>query len=84
MNKITATAARNNWFELIRKIIKCHDPIQITSKEGELVLMSQEDYESIVETVELMSVPDMLESIKEADRDIKKGKTYTMEDVFGD
>ncbi|MCZ7674314.1 MAG: hypothetical protein M5U34_47870 [Chloroflexi bacterium] len=39
-------------------------------------MLSEEDYESLVETLELLSVPGLYQSVKEADT------TYSMEDVF--
>ncbi len=83
MTTITATNARNNWFELIKKTIKSHIPVNITSKEGNAVLLSQEDYDSLIETLELCSDPGFVKSVKKADQEIKDGKTYSMDDVFG-
>jgi len=83
MTTITATAARSNLFQLIQKTIKEHSPARISSKAGTAILISEEDYESILETVELMSEPGLLESLKETDKEIERGEVYTMEQVFG-
>ena len=58
-------------------------PIRITSKSGDVVLMSGEDYESLLETLELLSQPDIAKSIKEARADIKAGRTKSLKEVFG-
>ena len=84
MKTLTATDARNNWFELIKNSIKGHNIYRITSKEGGAVLLSEEDYESLLETLELLSTPGMLKSIKQAKKEIKEGKTFSMKEVFGD
>jgi antitoxin YefM len=44
--------------------------------------MSKEDYESLIETLELLSIPGFLASIKKAKREIAEGKTVPMEEVF--
>lgn len=84
MTTLTATDARSNWFELLKKIIKGHRVCRIISKEGRAVMLSEEDYENLMETLELLSQPGMLKSIKRAKKEIKQGKTYSMKEVFGE
>jgi len=83
MTSMTASQARQNLFSLLKKSIKGHMPIQITSKSGDVVLLSKEDYESLIETLELLSIPGMRKSINEAETDIKAGRTKSLKDVFG-
>lgn len=45
--------------------------------------MSREDYESLIETLELSFEPGFVKSIRQADQEIKQGKVYSMKDVFG-
>ena len=82
MNSITATNARSNWFQLLKDTIKGHLPAKISSKEGNAVLISENDYESLLETAELLFVPGLKKSIKKADKEIEGGDLYTMDDVF--
>ena len=82
MNSITASNARSNWFQLLKNTIKGHFPSRISSKEGNAILISENEYESLLETAELLSVPGLAKSIKKADKEIEKGEVYTMEDVF--
>ncbi len=84
MKTLSATSARTIWFELLKKSIKAHQMYRITSKEGEAVLLSEEDYESLLETLELLSEPGFAKSIRQARHDIKGGKTYSLKEVFGD
>lgn len=84
METITATAARSSLFSLIKQTTKAHKEFRITSKEGNSVLLSEEDYEGLIETLELMSQPGFMEAFKEAKEDIKAGRVYTMDEVFGD
>ena len=83
MTTLTATRARAGLFRLLEESVKGHVPIKITSKTGDVVLLSQEDYESLLETLELLSTPGMLKSIRRARQDIKSGRTKSLREVFG-
>lgn len=84
MSTITASQARTNWFQLLKNILKGYPPQRISSKHGGLVLMSEEEYESMLETMELLSVPGFKESLDQAEKDIENGDFLTMEEVFGE
>ena len=80
---VTATEARQNLFKLVRRSVRGHVPVKITSKEGDAVLVSEEDYEGLLETLELLSVPGMRKSIQEARADIRAGRTKPLKEIFG-
>lgn len=80
---ITATAARQHLFQLLRKSVKGHVPVKITCKEGDAVIISEEDYEGLLETLELLSMPGMRKSIREAKADIRAGRTKSLKEIFG-
>lgn len=80
---VTATEARQNLFKLVKKSVKGHVPVKITSKDGDAVLVSEEDYEGLLETLELLSVPGMRKSIQEARADIRAGRTKALKEIFG-
>jgi len=63
MTTLTASQARIQLFTLLDKTAASHEPIQITGKRSNAVLISQEDWSSIQETLYLLSVPGMRESI---------------------
>lgn len=65
MSTLTASEARANLYRLIDEAAQSHVPIRITGKRHNAVLVSEEDWASIQETLYLMSVPGMRESIKE-------------------
>lgn len=65
MKTITATKARTNFFSLLDEAAQSHEPIQITGKRGNAILLSEDDWRSIQETVYLLSIPEMRESIRE-------------------
>jgi len=66
MRTITATSARANFFGLIDETAEAHEPVLITAKRNNAVLISEEDWRSIEETLYLASIPGMVESIREA------------------
>ena len=83
MTTLTATQARQNLFELVKKSVKGHAPVKITSKNGDVVMISEEDYEALLETLELLSKKGMLKGVWQAKADIKAGRTRSLKDVFG-
>jgi len=65
MNILNATEARSKLYRLIDETAESHEPIVITGKRRNAVLISEEDWNAISETMYLLSVPGMRESIKE-------------------
>ena len=65
MNTINATEARSKLYRLIDEAAENHEPIVITGKRKNAVLISEEDWNAISETIFLLSVPGMRESIKQ-------------------
>jgi len=66
MKVINATAARANIFGLIDQVAEEHEEVMITTKRNNAVLVSEEDWRSIQETLYLSSNPQVRESILEA------------------
>ena len=65
MKTITVTQARANFYKLIDETKRSGEPIQITGKRSNAVLISEDDWRAIAETMYLLSVPGMRESIVE-------------------
>ncbi|WP_020482377.1 type II toxin-antitoxin system Phd/YefM family antitoxin [Methylomonas sp. MK1] len=65
MQTLTASEARANLYRLIDQTAESHQPIAITGKRANAVLLSAEDWSAIQETLYLLSVPGMRESILE-------------------
>lgn len=63
MTTITATRARAKLYTLMDELADSHQPIQITGKRSNAVLISEDDWRSIQETLYLTSIPGMKESI---------------------
>lgn len=65
MSSITASEARANLYRLIDEAAASHQPLLISGKRNKAVLVAEEDWEAIQETLLLLSVPGMRESIRE-------------------
>jgi len=65
MTTLNATEARSKLYKLIDETSETHEPIVITGKRGNAVLISEEDWKSINETLYLVSIPGMVESIRD-------------------
>lgn len=63
MTAITPSEARANLYRLIDEAATSHQPVLITGKRNNAVLVSEEDWVSIQETLYLLSIPGMRESI---------------------
>jgi prevent-host-death family protein len=65
MTTLTATEARANFYRMIDDVAISHKPILITSKRNNAILLSEQDWSAIQESLFLLSIPGMRESIKE-------------------
>ena len=63
MSTLTATEARKRLYTLLDEVSESHEPVHIAGKRHGAVLVSEEDWRAIQETLYLMSVPGMRESI---------------------
>ena len=64
MTTLAASKARILLYRLLRQVAKTHEPVQITGKEANAVLVSEEDWRAVQETLYLVSIPKMRESIR--------------------
>jgi prevent-host-death family protein len=64
MTVLTASEARANLYRLIDEAAESHEPIRIAGKRTSAVLLSSEDWDAIQETLYLLSIPGMRESIR--------------------
>ena len=65
MPTLSATEARAKLYRLIDQTALSHEPIVITGKRGNAVLISEDDWRSIQETIYLLNMPGMRASIRE-------------------
>ena len=64
MTTLTASVARAKLYKLLDEAAASHEPVQITGRRGNAVLISEEDWRAIQETLYLLSIPGMRESIR--------------------
>lgn len=83
MENLSVSKARNELLPIIRSISKNHKKY-VLSYHGHpaAIVMDLEEYKGLLETVHLLKDPEMVKGIKEAERDIKKGRTYSIKEVF--
>lgn len=67
MDIFSATEAKDNLSELVEQVNIDHLPRIITSENGDAILLSKKDWESLQETLYLQSIPGFVQSIKEAE-----------------
>jgi antitoxin YefM len=65
MTSVTATEARKSLYRLVDEVQESHEPVQITGKRGSAVLVSEDDWRAVQETLYLVSIPGMRDSILE-------------------
>ena len=65
MTTLTATEARRRLYSLVDEVKESHEPVQIVGKRSSAVLISEDDWRAIQETLYLTSIPGMRESIQE-------------------
>ena len=65
MKTIGVTKARSNLYKLIDEAATTSQPIQITGKRTNAILISEDDWRAIQETLYLLSIPGMRDSIRE-------------------
>ncbi len=64
MRSVSAEKVRTNFSKILDDAVSSHEPIQITGKKAHGILISEEDWRAIQETLYLLSIPKMRESIR--------------------
>ena len=75
MEIVSISYARDDLFSIVRNTIDSHEPVRITSRHGNVVLLAEEDFKAIEETLYLQSIPGLME-------DVKKGRKARRKDLF--
>lgn len=65
MTTTTITNFRKNVFSIVQNTVRFNEPVNITTKDGNAVMISEEDYLGIMETLYLTSIPGMREKLIE-------------------
>lgn len=77
MTSLPVTQARSKLHQLLDEVADSHEPIQITGERSNAVLVSEADWRSIQETLYLISIPGMRDSIRKSMAE-PLGKASTM------
>lgn len=65
MTTTTITNFRKNIYSMVENAVRFNEPINITTKDGNAVVISEEDYHDMMETLYLISIPGMKEKLIE-------------------
>jgi len=81
---LSATDVRNNFFDILTEVEKANIPYTVT-REGKpiAVIMNAEEYESWMETLDIMSNPETIRNIEESKKELARGEYVTFEEAFG-
>ena len=75
MRAISYTAARNNLASTMKKVCEDHDPVIVTRKNADsVIIMSFDDYESLTETAYLTNSPKNIKRLLESIEQLESGK----------
>ena len=69
MPTTNASVLRKNLFSSLENVIEFNEPIIVNTKNGNAVIISEEDYKSMQETIYLISQPGLVEKIKEGEKE---------------
>ena len=83
-SNITATDARRRFFEIVKGATEKHQIYRIQHPKGSVVMLSEEEYDNLVETLELQAIPGLLKSLNRSVDQMNDGETYSMDEVFRD
>lgn len=65
MQSVNVTSLRKNLYSLLDKTIRFNEPLSVSTKSGKAVIVSEDDYNDLMETLYVSSVPHMREKIIE-------------------
>ena len=80
MRIMPISTGRENLFSLAQSVIETHEPVTLTGKKGNIVILSEDDFKSIQETLYLHSIPNLVDDIKEG-KNTPKTDLITRQDL---
>ncbi len=82
MEKIAITKARNKFMKLPDQVAK-HQVLAVTRRNKEVMaVMSWELYEGLLETLEILSDPELMNNLKRGIEDVKAGRTHSLKEAY--
>lgn len=80
---LSATEVRKNFFDILDKISESNLPYTITlAGKPKVVIMNAEEYESWMETLDIMSNPETVRGIEEGKKDLREGRYITLDEYM--
>jgi antitoxin YefM len=80
---VTADYASKNFSEIIQRAKIEAEGVTIVEDNQSFVLIDREELETLIETAELLQVPELLTDVAQARKEYQQQETLTMEDIFG-
>lgn len=82
MTTLPIAEVRANLSKLVDEAVRTHQRVEVT-RQGRraAVLLSADDYDSMVETLEILSDPELMREIAEADAEADRGEVYSLDEV---
>lgn len=85
MTTIPLAEARAQLSRLVDEAVRTHERIEVTRKgRRAAVILSADDYDSIMETLDILSDPELMREIREAEAEMDAGEFSTLEEVTAD
>ncbi len=69
MTNVNVTSFREDIYNMLENTIKYNEPINVSTKNGNAVILSEEDYNSLIETLYIESVPGLKKEILDRKND---------------
>jgi PHD/YefM family antitoxin component YafN of YafNO toxin-antitoxin module len=83
MEKLTITNAQKDLSNLVKLVTEENKVYEIEISDGSAILISQQNYESLQETIELLSIPGLRESLQRSLQQVIDDETYSLDEVLG-
>ena len=84
MKNLTATDARKGFFDLVRGANERHEIYHIHHRKGDVVLLSEVEYDGLLESIELLSSKKFRADFAMSQKEAEAGETLGFEEVFGE
>lgn len=83
MEKLAITTNQKDLINLVKLVTEENKIYELEGDNASAVIISQKNYESLQETIELLSIPGLRESLQRSLEQITNNETYSLDDVLG-
>jgi PHD/YefM family antitoxin component YafN of YafNO toxin-antitoxin module len=83
MEKLQVINAQENLVNIVKSVTEENKTYEIECNNDSAILISQKEYDSLQETIELLSIPHLRESLQISLQQIADGETYSLDEVLG-